>query len=150
MEGELLMNSTISIKHYETKEELLKGFQVLKQLRTHLNENSFFELYEEMKKEGYKLVGLEDNGETVAVAGIIILTNFYNGKHVFVYDLVTDHNRRSKGYGKHLLDYIHEYAKENGCKLVSLESGLQRIDAHRFYEEKMEFNKLSFAFRKEI
>jgi len=144
------MKSKNLIQHYESNEELLKGFQVLKQLRTHLNEESFFELYEEMKKEGYKLIGLEDDGQTVAVAGIIIVTNFYNGKHVFVYDLVTDQNRRSNGYGKQLLDYIHEFGKENGCELVSLQSGLQRIDAHRFYEEKMEFRKLSYAFSKDI
>ena len=144
------MNAKISIHQYESKEELLKGFQVLKQLRTHLNEESFLGLYEEMEKEGYKLIGLEDHGQTVAVAGIIIVTNFYNGKHVFVYDLVTDQNRRSNGYGKQLLDYIHEFGKENGCELVSLQSGLQRIDAHRFYEEKMEFRRLSYAFSKDI
>lgn len=144
------MNNRIFIQQYETKEELLRGFQILKQLRTHLSEESFFERYEEMKKEGYKLIGLEDHGLTVAVAGIIILTNFYNGKHVFVYDLVTNQNSRSNGYGKQLLAYIHEFGKENGCELVSLQSGLQRIDAHRFYEEKMEFRKTSFAFSKDI
>mgnify|MGYP001070462464 CR=1 FL=1 len=140
----------LKIRHYETKKELLKGFEVLKQLRTHLNEDSFFELYEDMKKEGYHLIGLEDNEVTVAVAGIGILTNFYNGKHVFVYDLVTDGNKRSNGYGKHLLDYIYEFGKDHGCQLVTLQSGVQRIDAHRFYEEKMDYKKLSYSFSKNI
>lgn len=140
----------ISIKHYETKDELRKGFTVLKQLRTHLNENSFLALYHQMKQEGYKLIGIEEDGKTVAVTGIIILTNLYNGKHVFVYDLVTDESNRSKGYGEQLLNYVHEYGKQNGCGQVVLESGLQRINAHRFYEEKMKYDKRSFAFSKEI
>jgi GNAT superfamily N-acetyltransferase len=144
------MVNHISIKQYQTKEELLKGFEVLKQLRTHLNEESFIELYEEMKKEGFILIGLEENDVTVAVAGIGILTNFYNGKHVFVYDLVTDETKRSNGYGKQLLDYIYEFGKEKGCQLVTLQSGLQRKDAHRFYEEKMDYTKLSFSFSKDI
>ena len=142
--------SNISIKLYESKEELSKGFEVLKQLRTHLNEESFFNLYEEMKKEGFQLYGLEENGVTVAVAGISILTNFYNGKHVFVYDLVTDENKRSNGYGKKLLDFISDYGKRNGCKLVTLQSGVQRINAHRFYEHKMDYKKLSYSFSKNI
>jgi GNAT superfamily N-acetyltransferase len=140
----------ISIKHYETKDELIKGFEVLKQLRTHLDENSFLELYSQMEQEGYKLIGLEEDGNTVAVTGIIILTNLYNGKHVYVYDLVTDESNRSKGYGEQLLNYVHEYGKQNGCGQVALQSGLQRINAHRFYEEKMEYRKLSFAYCKEL
>ncbi|PGS53695.1 GNAT family N-acetyltransferase [Bacillus sp. AFS041924] len=142
--------SNISIKLYESKEELSKGFEVLKQLRTHLNEESFFNLYGEMKKEGFQLYGLEENGVTVAVAGISILTNFYNGRHVFVYDLVTDENKRSNGYGKKLLDFISDYGKRNGCKLVTLQSGVQRINAHRFYEHKMDYKKLSYSFSKTI
>jgi len=144
------MNSHTFIKHYESNDDLVKGFHVLKQLRTHLDEQSFFELYEEMKKEGYQVIGLEENGVTVAVAGIIILTNLYNGKHVFVYDLVTDESKRSSGHGKQLLDYLYEYGKKHGCQLVTLQSGLQRIDAHRFYEDKMEYDKLSFSYSKKI
>lgn len=144
------MKSQHSIVHYETKEELVKGFGVLKQLRPHLNEESFLTLYENMKSEGYKLIGLEVNEETVAVTGIGIQTNFYDGKHVFVYDLVTDEKNRSKGYGDELLNYVFEYGKEHGCELVTLQSGLQRINAHRFYEDKMEYKKVSYVFSKKI
>ncbi|ODG89877.1 MULTISPECIES: GNAT family N-acetyltransferase [Bacillaceae] len=142
--------TNISIKLYESKEELRKGFEVLKQLRTHLNEESFFNLYEEMQKQGYQLFGLEDRGLTVAVAGVSILTNFYNGRHVFVYDLVTDESKRSNGYGKKLLDFISDFGRRNGCQLVTLQSGVQRINAHRFYEHKMEYEKLSYSFSKVI
>ncbi|MEH7400701.1 GNAT family N-acetyltransferase [Gottfriedia acidiceleris] len=109
-----------------------------------------FLVYEEMQKQGYKLFGLEVQGVTVAVAGISILTNFYNGKHVFVYDLVTDESKRSNGYGKKLLDFISEFGSRNGCQLVTLQSGVQRINAHRFYEHKMEYKKLSYSFSKDI
>lgn len=144
------MASHIAIKHYESYEELKKGFEVLKQLRTHLNEESYFNLYEDMKKEGYQLIGLEVQGVTVAVAGFSILTNFYNGKHLFVYDLVTDETKRSNGYGEKLLDYLSEFGKRNGCRLVTLQSGVQRINAHRFYEDKMAYKKLSYSFSKTI
>jgi hypothetical protein len=40
--------------------------------------------------------------------------------------------------------------KESNCKSVALASGLNRTDAHRFYEERMGYSKISFEFKKEI
>ncbi|WP_329610031.1 GNAT family N-acetyltransferase [Microaerobacter geothermalis] len=60
-----------------------------------------------------------------------------HGRHVWVYDLVTHSDYRSKGYGEKLLEFIHKWGEENGCKTVALSSGVERRDAHRFYEKKM-------------
>ncbi|WP_155268508.1 GNAT family N-acetyltransferase [Clostridium beijerinckii] len=81
---------------------------------------------------------------------MIKLTNLYYGKHVWVNDLVTDVNQRSKKYGETLLSFINEWAKENGCDVVALSSGLQQAEAHKFYESKMGFAKTSYVFKKKI
>lgn len=62
-------------------------------------------------------------------------------------DLVTVVNNRSKGYGKKLLSYVHQWAKENKYESVALSSGLQRTDAHRFYEHKMGYDKVSYVLK---
>ncbi len=50
-----------------------------------------------MKEENYKLFSLRnEDDEVVSLAGVAICTNFYNKKHVFVYDLVTAEAHRSK------------------------------------------------------
>lgn len=54
------------------------------------------------------------------------------------------------GYGKTLLTFIENRAKENGCGIVALLSGLQRSEAHKFYESKMEFDKTSYVFKKQL
>ncbi|NLP49646.1 GNAT family N-acetyltransferase [Bacillus sp. RO1] len=138
------------IKHLQTKEELLEGFQVLKELRPHLTESTFIEIYENMQKEGYELYAYVEKEEVVAVTGIIMLTNFYDGRHIYVYDLVTKSTVRSKGYGEKLLRYIEALGKERGCEKVTLSSGLPRVDAHRFYQMKMDYDKASYVFRKEL
>jgi GNAT superfamily N-acetyltransferase len=102
------------IRHLESIEDVHRAFMILKQLRTHLTLESFTELYFKMNREGYRLITLEIEGEMVAVAGINILTNFYNHKFLLVYDLVTDEAQRSLGYGEQLLSYIHEYARGQG------------------------------------
>ena len=132
------------------KEDMAKAFKVMKQLRPQLNEIEFSKLTKEMREEGYKLYGLFKEEKIVAVTGFIKLTNLYYGKHVWVYDLVTDENERSKGYGEILLSFVTKWAKKNDCKVVALSSGLQRVDAHRFYENKMSFDKTSYAFKKDI
>ncbi|KMJ58036.1 acetyltransferase [Bacillus sp. LL01] len=138
------------IKHLQTKEELLQGYHVLKELRPHLTEESFLEIYETMQGEGYELHAYIEGEEVEAVTGIITLTNFYDGRHIYVYDLVTKSSSRSKGYGEKLLGYIEELGKERGCEKVTLSSGLARVDAHRFYEDKMDYEKSSYVFRKKL
>ena len=138
------------IKHLESEKDLLQGYHVLKELRTSLSEKEFLKRFAIMQKEGYQLLGLEEDGQLVAVAGIISLTNFYHGKHIYIYDLVTKSSVRSKGYGEKLLNHIMMMGKERGYENITLSSGLKRVDAHRFYENKMNFDKTSFVFVKSL
>ena len=138
------------VKELLNKEEFLKAFPIMKQLRTHLIEETYLNLILDMKKEGYKMFSLYVNDEIVAVAGVIKLTNLYYGKHVWVNDLVTDVSKRSNKYGQKLLSFIIEWAKENGCDVVALSSGIQRVEAHKFYELKMGFDKVSYVFKKQL
>lgn len=78
------------------------------------------------------------------------MITLYNGRSIWVCDLVTSSDVRSKGFGAALLDYVQTWAKENAYENVSLSSGLQRIDAHRFYEHKMEYDKVSYCFLKRL
>ncbi|UQD52368.1 GNAT family N-acetyltransferase [Bacillus methanolicus] len=143
--------STLLFKELQTKEEILTGFSVMKHLRTYLDENSYLELVlEAQQKEGYRLVALYDNGKMVAITGFMPMITLYNGRFIWVCDLVTEPSERSKGYGEKLLSYVHKWAKENGYNIVSLSSGLQRVDAHRFYEEKMQYDKVSYVFLKRL
>ncbi|CRK80353.1 GNAT family N-acetyltransferase [Neobacillus massiliamazoniensis] len=136
------------IKELVEEKEWLEAFPVMNELRTHLNESTYLEILHSMREEGYKLFALYHNEQVVAVTGVAIRTNFYYGKHVFVYELVTQSSQRSKGYGEKLLSYIHQYAIHNGCGIVNLESALFRSDAHRFYETKMGYEKFCYSFKK--
>lgn len=138
------------IKELVEESQWLEAYPVMHELRTNLDEEAYLALLREMNAEGYKMLALYDGGWIVALSGIIVLTNFYFGKHVFVYDLVTKASERSKGHGETLLEYVHQYAKDNGCQTVALESGLARVDAHRFYETKMGYRKPGFSFTKSL
>ena len=138
-------------KELKTEEEILSGYKVMKHLRTHLDEQSYLQLVlEANQKEGYRLIALYEQENMVAITGFMPMITLYNGRFIWVCDLVTEPSERSKGYGEKLLQYVHGWAQQNGYHTVSLSSGLQRKDAHRFYEEKMDYDKVSYVFLKKL
>lgn len=60
----------------------------------------------------------------------------YSGHTLYVDDLVTDAACRSQGYGDRMIDWLLARARAAGIDEFSLDSGTQRIDAHRFYMRK--------------
>lgn len=132
IDGVNIMNNNIEIKELETKEEYIK-------------------LVEDAKKlDSYKLFALYDEGIMTSLVGFKPMITLYYGYFVWVCDLVTDSEKRSNGYGEKLLSFVEEWAKLNGYSSVALSSGLQRHNAHKFYENKMEYDKASYVFKKDL
>ena len=139
------------IKEMRTKEELLEAFQIMKELRNHLDEEKYLALVEEAReKDMYRIYALYAQNQMVAVIGFKPMITLYYGRFVWVCDLVTSEQQRSKGYGEKLLSYVEEWARENGYESVALSSGLKREEAHRFYEEKMSYDQVSYVFKKKL
>lgn len=121
------------IKIAESEQEYIKCFEVLSDLRPHLEVDEFFSRITRMSDEiGYKLVYLTEH-EIIAVAGIRISEWLHTGKYIEIEELITRECERSKGYGGLLFDWILEYARGKKCSQVRLVSGVSRESAHKFY-----------------
>ena len=107
---------------------------VLAQLRPHIKAEEFLERVLLQYQRGYQLAAVVESDSIMAVAGYHISENLAWDKFLYVEDLVTEQKNRSQGYGKQLLDWLHQEAKEQGCEQLHLDSGVQRKDAHRFYQ----------------
>lgn len=136
----------VEIRELESEQEWLNAFPVMKQLRTHLDEERYLDYLERMTANGYRLFGLFSDGELAAVAGVDIMTNMYYGRHMWVFELITDADHRSRGFGRRLLRYLVDWAEDKGCERIALSSGVQREDAHRFYEDHMDMERASYVF----
>ncbi|ALX48500.1 GNAT family N-acetyltransferase [Lentibacillus amyloliquefaciens] len=138
----------LTISELQSQNEIIQAFPVMNQLRTHLDETTYLALVTEAReKDMYRLFALYDQEEIVAVTGFKPMITLYYGRFVWVCDLVTRETKRSNGYGEKLLSFIHQWAKDNGYESVALSSGLNRTDAHRFYEQKMAYDKVSYVFK---
>jgi GNAT superfamily N-acetyltransferase len=133
-----------------SRAHFLEAFPLMKQLRPHLDERGYLDLLAAMVPRGYRMFAVRDDAVLTAVAGIELAVNLYHGRHVWVYDLVTDERVRSHGVGKFLLQYVERFGREHGCERVSLSSGFPRTDAHRFYEQRMGYERVSYVFMKPL
>jgi len=117
----------------ESDEEINACYSVMAELRPHITEEEFLQ---RIKRQGaiadYRLACAVD-GEVKAVAGFRISENLAWGKFLYVDDLVSKSDARSKGYGGELFDWLVAYARANDCDQFHLDSGVQRFRAHRFY-----------------
>ncbi|HEX2294806.1 MAG TPA: GNAT family N-acetyltransferase [Actinomycetota bacterium] len=132
-------------------DDFRRAWPVMRELRGHLSEGRWLELTDVMVPDGYRLLSLqEDDGFIAALAGIRVATNLYYGRHVWVYDLVTAESARSLGHGRTLMAAVEQLAEAEGCELVALSSGLERADAHRFYEQHLGYSRVSYCFTKRV
>jgi len=128
-----------------TDAEIAACFPVMHELRPHLEERAFVARIRVQQSQGYELAYIEEQGEPLATAGFRIGENLAWGRFLYVDDLVTTAEHRSKGYGALLLRWLCDLAKERGCSELHLDSGVQRTDAHRFYErEGMELSSFHY------
>lgn len=103
----------------------------------------------EVFANGARMLVMVNDSQVVSVAIWRLIENTYEGLRLYVDDLVTDEKERSKGIGKLLLQHLESKARLLGCNVLTLDSGVQRIAAHKFYfREGMHIP--SFCFRKSL
>lgn len=124
----------LKIKQVESDHDIQDCYAVMSQLRTHLKADEFTSLVRGQMQGGYRLACVMDEDDVVTVAGYRISRSLSWGKYLYVDDLVTDAARRSGGFGKAMLQWLFEEARREQCHQFHLDSGIQRKDAHRFYE----------------
>src|SRR5947207_653988 len=117
----------------KTPEQIARCCSVMRELRPHIQTIDFTARVLNQQKEGYELGFLELDGVVRSVAGFRILKLLFSGRTLYIDDLVTHDADRSRGFGAALFDWLVEYAKEQECEHLTLDSGVQRFAAHRFY-----------------
>lgn len=121
------------IRLAQTDRDIMSCFPAMVQLRTHLREEEFLARVHRQIREGYHLALLEDDGAVRAVSGFRFGESLAWGRHLYIEDLVTDEQGRSRGHGQRLFNWVLGFARTQGCEQVHLDSGVQRFGAHRFY-----------------
>ena len=132
--GEQARVESATIAVARTAAEIGRCHEVMQELRTHIaTREEFVERVQRQQQEGYRLAFLEADGAVRAVAGYRILELLFSGRTLYVDDLVTHGADRSAGFGGRLFDWLVKEARGEKCSEFTLDSGVHRFDAHRFY-----------------
>jgi len=124
----------MNVVRIESDEEILSTREVMLQLRPHIRPDDYLPTVRRMmESDGYRLAAVSDDGGVRAVAGYRLMEMLYCGRLLYVDDLVSAETARSAGYGRALIDWLRNEARDHGCAEIHLDSGVQRKDAHRFY-----------------
>lgn len=138
--------SALQIKEIDD-DDLPQTWPVMAQLRPHLSEADYLAMVGRMRvADGFRVFAATRDGVVVGVAGVRPTELLYCGRILQIDDLVVSDRERSKGVGKALIDHVKTVAKAEGRGEVHLDSGMARMDAHRFYDREG-FERLGYHFR---
>jgi GNAT superfamily N-acetyltransferase len=99
--------------------------------------------------QGGRMVIATDGEAVLGVAVWRCYENTFQGVQVYVDDLVTDETQRSRGVGHALIEWLSARSRMLSATALTLDSGTQRRDAHRFYLRER-FDITSFHFNKSL
>ena len=92
----------------------------------------------------------EADGKIVGLATAVkVLAIGHPGGYVKMNGIGVLPEYRHQGIGKKLMEQIEHFAMEQGAPYVGLASGINRLEAHAFYENSG-YQKTSFWFRKSL
>ncbi|MDR0909696.1 MAG: GNAT family N-acetyltransferase [Spirochaetaceae bacterium] len=93
-------------------------------------------IWDKIEKENIRYFVAKDAGRVAGCCYIAIIPNLtFNGKAIgYIENVVIDAEHRRQGIGREILKRAVDYAKEQNCYKVVLQSGSERKDAHKFYQ----------------
>ena len=113
----------------------------LEQITEYLNEMFTF--------PNYHCFGLLSGNTIIGISSGWITVKLYSGKQLEVDNVIIDNTVQSKGYGKQFFKFIEEWAKENSCKSIELNTYISNSRSHKFYYN-LGYSILAFHFVKKV
>jgi ribosomal protein S18 acetylase RimI-like enzyme len=129
--------SVLQYSDINLTDNLVDVFSVLKELRPHLNFDTFLKVFQDASKfDGYKLTAMKDEKNRIlGLMGYRVLNDFVHGRHLYIDDLVIAEAYRSMSLGQKFLDYAENLASLNDCLNLRLCTGKENTRGMKFYEK---------------
>ncbi|MDQ3069158.1 MAG: GNAT family N-acetyltransferase [Acidobacteriota bacterium] len=124
------------------------AYALMRQLRRALSQTDFTARYREAhRRDDYRLYGVFEDGQCVALLGIRRLVDFLHGPHLYIDDLVVADGARSRGLGATLLAFAERLSSDAGSAGLRLCTGIDYQPARRFYDREG-WKALAVAYKK--
>lgn len=116
------------------KAEILKVVPLVEKLNEYRTSKEVLEeRFLKMIEEDYECAVIYDGETLIGVSGLWYCTRHYAGYTMEVDHVFIEEAYRGQGLGKEFFKWIHNYAKDKGCKTVELNTYVQNYPSHKFY-----------------
>jgi (aminoalkyl)phosphonate N-acetyltransferase len=89
-----------------------------------------------LKREDTMIFVAEENAKLLGLATFYLLPNLRHGWHRgHIEDFFITQSLRGKGIGTKIFNAIKEYCNKNNIKVIRLDSDVNLVSAHNFYEK---------------
>jgi GNAT superfamily N-acetyltransferase len=83
--------------------------------------------------ENYRCFGFYNEEKLIGVMSGWITVRLYSGKQIEIDNVVIDESLHGKGYGKSFINLVQEWAQDNGCVSMELNTYIENSKSHKFY-----------------
>lgn len=126
--GELIIREARSDSDYH------KAYPIVRQLLRDLDMQVYATRVFVARATGYRMFVAEIGEQIVGVIGIVPNHNLHDGFALYIEHVIVDKASRGKGYGSKLIQFAEMMAKEEGCRVVELDSDFEFAEAQKLYE----------------
>lgn len=123
----------LNIREARSDDDYHRAYPVIRQLLPHLDMQTYARRVFVARATGYRMFFAEISNEIVGVIGIISNHNLHDGFVTYIEHVVIDEDSRGNGYGTKLIRFAEERAKEEGCKMIELDTDIGHDEAEQLY-----------------
>ncbi len=99
--------------------------------------------------DSYRCFGLLEDSKVIGISSGWITHKLYSGRQIEVDNVIIDPSIQSKGYGRIFFQKIEEWAINNGCKTIELNTYITNSRSHKFYFN-LGYSIVAYHFQKKI
>lgn len=115
------------------REQISNIIPLLRLLDDKITEDVLKERLNEMFDRGYICLGVFDGNRLIGISGLWILTKYYVGRHIEPDDVVILPEYRGQGVGEKMMEWIYQFAKEQGCVASELNCYVGNSAGQKFW-----------------
>lgn len=131
------------------EDQLEVTIPLLRELNPQISDELLRSRQKEMIAQNYHCAGIYDGEKLIGISGIWILIKYYVGKHVELDNVYLKKEYQGQGLGNQLVEWILNYAKNQGCEASELNCYIENEGGNKFWSN-LGYKPIGYHYQKKL
>ena len=123
----------ITIREARSDADYHEAFPIIHQLLPHLDMQTYAQRIFVARATGYRVFVAEIGDKMIGMIGLISNHNLHDGFTTYIEHVAIDEDYQGNGYGTKLIKFAEKRAREEGCKLIELDTDIDAKHIEKLY-----------------